>query len=491
MTYSFDSRRRFVLRAALAVAGGYATRGFAADTARGFTRGATLPASDAVIDDLEKRSFNFFWETTNPVNGLVCDRWPTRSSSSIAAVGFGLTAYPIGVERGYVTRSQAAERVLRTARFFHAAPQGPQVAGVTGYKGFFYHFLDMSTGTRASGCELSTIDSALLLAGMLFCRGYFDRSNAAESEIRRLIDAIEARVEWTWMQPRAPAICHGWIPESAYLRADWTGYCEAMLVYILALGSPSHPVAPGAWAAWCSTYDRGWGIVGGQEYLTYPPLFVHQYSHTWIDFRGIRDPYMRGKGLDYFENSRRATYAQRAYGRANPRQWKGYDGNTWGMSACDGPAKVVIRQAGGNLSFGAYEARGVGTQYTSDDGTIAPSAAAASIAFAPEIAVPTLKNMIRTYGEHIYGQYGFLDAFNLSFDYDVPLKYGRRVPGFGWVDVDYLGIDQGPIIAMIENHRSELVWGTMREHPTIRRGLQRAGFTGGWLETATARARQA
>jgi hypothetical protein len=467
----------------MAFAAGYSARGFAADLA--------LPAPDQVIADLEKRTFDFFWETTNPANGLVCDRWPGTVFASIAAVGFGLTAYPIGVERGYVTRAQAAERVLTTVRFLWDAPQGPQATGTAGYKGFFYHFLDMRTGTRIASRELSTVDTALLIAGTLFCRTYFDRSNAVEREIRELIDKIEARVDWTWAQPRAPAICHGWLPESGYLPGDWAGYCEAMLVYILALGSPTHPVGPGAWAAWCSTYDKLWGTLYGQEHLTFWCLFGHQYSHTWIDFRGIRDPYMHRKDLDYFENSRRAVYAQRAYARLNPKRWKGYGENIWGMTGSDGPADVLIKQAGGNLNFNAYAARGIGIAFSLDDGTIAPTAAIASIAFAPEIALPTVQQIFKTYGELIYAKYGFLDAFNPSFDYDVPLLYGRRVPGFGWVDVDYLGSNLGPSIAMIENHRSDLVWSTMRRHPTIRRGLHRAGFSGGWLDKPAARTRQA
>lgn len=466
-------------------------RGFAICPQRIIPPPVRLPAPQELIDDLERRTFLFFWETTNPINGLVCDRWPDTVFASIAAVGFGLTAYPIGVEQGYVSRRQAAERVLATVRFFRQAPQGPDATGTAGYKGFFYHFLDMRKGTRIPGIELSTVDTALLLAGMLCCRVYFDRDNAMESEIRCLVDELEAGVDWNWAQPRPPAVCHGWWPESGHIQRDWTGYCEAMLVYILALGSPTHPVEPQAWASWCSTYDKAWGTVYGYEYLTYPPLFVHQYSHTWVDFRGIRDPYMRSKDLDYFENSRRAVYAQRAYAQANPKRWKGYSENIWGMTGSDGPADVVIPQADGNLSFHAYAARGVGIEYSLDDGTISPTAPAASIAFAPEIAVPTLKQMIKVYGKYIYSQYGFLDAFNPSFDYDKPLLHGRRVPGFGWVDIDYLGTNLGPTLAMIENYRSEFVWRLMHRHPTIRRGLQRAGFTGGWLDKTASDRHQA
>jgi hypothetical protein len=503
MTSTVNNRRRLVVSSALAFAAGCTARGMEGHSAPARPTSVTRLSPRELLDDVERRTFNFFWDTTNPANGLVCDRWPTQEFASIGAVGFGLTAYPIGVERGYVTRAQAAARVLTTARFFRNAPQGPQATGTAGYKGFFYRFLNMQTGTRIlrpwtdaqTGTkiyefELSTMDTALLMGGMLFCRAYFDRPNTVETEIRRLIDEIEARIDWNWAQPRAPAICHGWHPETGFIQRDWLGYCEAMIVYILALGSPTHAVPSEAWSKWCSTYDASWGTVFGQEYLTFPPLFVHQYTHTWIDFRGIRDAYMRRKDLDYFDNSRRATYAQRAYTIANPMGWKGYGENVWGMTGCDGPANVVVEDAGRKLRFRAYSARGVGTLYTDDDGTIAPPATASSIAFAPEIVLPALQQMANAYGDTIYGQYGFLDAFNLSFDYDKPLHFGRRAPGFGWVDIDYLGIDQGSTLAMIANHRSDLVWRTMRGHPTIRRGLERAGFIGGWLDKPAVRPRQ-
>ena len=478
MTGFNATRRRLLLGSLLPLASGCfgsRARDFAPLPER---RALALPV---LFDDLERRTFDFFWETTPAANGLVPDRYPTPPFSSIAAVGFGLTAYPIGVERGYITRAQAAERVLATARFCRNAPQGPAASGVTGYKGFFYHFLDMRTGTRHRDTELSSVDTALLMGGMLFCRSYFDRDNAPEAEIRRLIDEIYARIDWPWMQERGPSICHGWSPESGFIPYDWKGYNEAMIVYILALGSPTHAVAPDAWAAWTSTYRRTWGPLFGPEHLTFTPLFGHQYSHVWIDYRGILDPYMRRQGIDYFENSRRATYSQRAYAIANPMRWKGYGEDVWGLTACDGPTEIELPYLGEKRRFHNYTARGVGLDHVNDDGTLAPTAAASSLPFAPEIVIPAVEAMHRRYGEHIYAKYGFLDAFNTSFDYDVPLQRGRRIPGFGWVDNDYLGIDQGPIVAMIENYRSDLVWRTMRGNPHIRRGLERAGFTGGWL----------
>ncbi|MEO5932623.1 MAG: glucoamylase family protein [Duganella sp.] len=442
-------------------------------------RDAALPP---MFDDLQRRTFDFFWDTANPSNGLVPDRYPTPSFSSVAAVGFGLTAYPIGVERGYITRQQARDRVLATLRFFRNAPQGDaQGTSTSGHKGFFYHFLDMKTGLRYDKVELSTVDTALFLAGALFCQSYFDGDDSAEKEIRKLAVEIYERVDWTWAQARKPSIALGWHPESGFIGYDWKGYNEAMLVYVLALGSPTHPVQVDAWKAWTSTYANSLEGKGGKEHLAYPSLFIHQYSHVWIDFRGIRDEYMRERGYDYFENSRRATYAQQAYAIANPLRCKGYGTNVWGITASDGPVDKTLDYGGIELPFRTYTARGIGGLKHYDDCTLAPTAAASSLPFAPEIVVPTVLEMKKRYGDWIYGRYGFLDAFNPSFDYDIPVSHGRTIKGKGWVDNDYLGIDQGPIIAMTENYRSDLVWRVMRNHPVIRLGLERAGFTGGWL----------
>ncbi|HVO88182.1 MAG TPA: glucoamylase family protein [Casimicrobiaceae bacterium] len=439
------------------------------------------PIVDPFLIDLEERTFRFFWDTANPKNGLIPDRYPTPSYASIAAVGFALTAYPVGVERGYVTREQARQRVLRTLRFLYNGPQGPHATGMTGYKGFYYHFLDMKTGVRFEGSELSTVDTAILLAGALFCQTYFDGSNAEETEIRHLVDEIYRRVDWHWAQPRAPAISHGWTPEDGYLEYDWRGYNEAMLVYLLALGSPTHPVGPEAWTEWTSTYDSNWHTLFGQQFLTFSPLFGHQYTHVWLDFRKIQDAYMRRQGIDYFENSRRAIYAQQAYAIANPLKCKDYGATIWGITASDGPAEVEMDIAGGKRKYRAYSARGIGGASAHDDCTLAPTATVASIPFAPELAIAAVLDMNRRFGQHIYSTYGFLDAFNPSFDYDVPLQHGQCLTGFGWVDNDYLGIDQGAIFAMIENYRSEMIWRVMHRNSYVRRGLERAGFSGGWL----------
>jgi len=438
---------------------------------------------DSVLADLHERAFRFFWETANPNNGLVPDRYPTPSFASIAAVGYALTAYPVGVEHAYITREAARERVLTTLRFLYAAPQGPQTRGTAGYKGFFYHFLDLNTGERFGNVELSPADTALFLAGALFCQSYFNRKNTEEVEIRALVNALYSRVDWRWMQPRAPAIVVGWKPESGFIADDYHGYSEVMIMYLLALGSPSFAVGPEAWGEWTSTYERTWGHYFGQTYLHFPPLFGHQFTHVWVDFRNIQDDYMRAHGIDYFENSRRATYAQRAYAIDNPLGCKDYGESVWGITASDGPANVTVQQR----VYRSYAARGIGGASAYDDCTLAPTAVAGSIPFAPEITIPTLLQMHRRYGQRIYSRYGFLDSFNPSFDYDLPLRHGRRIPGFGWVDNDYLGVDQGPILAMLENYHTELIWRVMRKNPYLRRGLERAGFSGGWLADAQRR----
>jgi hypothetical protein len=258
---------------------------------------------------------------------------------------------------------------------------------------------------------------------------------------------------------------------------------EAMLLYVLALGSPTHPVVPEAWSAWASTYQ--WGTYYGQEHVGFAPLFGHQYSQLFIDFRGIFDPYMRAKGIDYFENARRATLAQRAYAAHNPGGWAGYSADVWGLTASDGPVDADYVIGGRSRHFMTYAARGADFTEVRDDGTLAPTAAGGSIPFAPEITIPALREMRRRYGDLLFQEYGFIDAFNPTLtDSTLRVQTGRIVPGVGWFDVDYLGIDQGPILLQAENHRSGLIWRLMRKSPYIVRGLKRAGFTGGWLDAA-------
>jgi hypothetical protein len=437
-------------------------------------------SEEGFLDELQERTFRFFWETTDSATGLAPDRWPTRTFASVSATGFALTAYPIGVERGWVTREDAAERTHRTLEFLWSAPQDSASAASCGVRGFFYHFLEFDTGARFGTVELSTVDTALFLAGALFCREYFDGAGPVERELRAYADSLYARVDWRWASVRPPSIGHGWSPERGHLPYDWRGYNEAMLLYVLALGSPTHPVEPAAWDEWTSAYR--WGEFFGQEHFGFGPLFGHQYTHVWVDFRGIRDAAGRKRGLDYFENSRRAVLAQRAYAIENPAGWRGYGERLWGLTACDGPVAGKFELDGKTREFHTYWARGASFPGVQDDGTVAPTAAAASIAFAPEVVGPVLLAIREDWGEWIWGEYGFLDSLNPSFLWEVPVQHGAVVPGVGWFDSDYLGIDQGPILAMIENHRTGLVWSTMRRSPGIRAGLAAAGFTGGWLD---------
>jgi hypothetical protein len=434
---------------------------------------------DPFIPELEERTFRWFWDVTNPENGLVPDRWPDPPFASIAAVGFGLSAYPVGVERAWITRAEASERTLNTLRFFWNAPQGEAATGLTGHRGFFYHFVDMESGIRFRDVELSTIDTALLIAGVLAAAEYFDADDAAEGEIRELADSLYRRVEWDWMQLPSGLVSMGWKPDQGRFTFGYEGYDEAMILYLLALGSPTHPIEARAWSAFTSTYD--WADYYGQQHVNFAPLFGHQYSHIWVDFRGIQDEYMRGRGIDYFENSRRASLSQRAYAIDNPHGWDDYGADVWGLTASDGPVNAKLLVDGVERQFHTYWARGAAAGDVRDDGTLAPTAVGGAIPFVPEQAVQALKAMRDRYGQHVYGEYGFLDALNPSLDDPVDVSAGAIVPGVGWFDDQYLGIDQGPIVLMIENYRSGLIWELMRDNPYIVRGLCRAGFSGGWI----------
>lgn len=429
------------------------------------------PQQAAFLDQLERDTFGFFWETT-PSSGLTPDRVPGSGASSVAAIGFALTAYLVGAERGYVSRSAAAERTLATLRTLWRAPQGPSARGVAGYRGLFYHFVDGREGLRLDQSELSTIDTALLMAGVLSAQVYFDRDDAPERAIRHLADQLYRRVDWSWASSarHAPLLTMGWSPESGFIDVEWRGYNEAMILYLLAMGSPTHPIAPKAWEEWTRTYV--WDTDHGAPHLAFGPLFGHQYSHIWVDFRGIQDPFMRSRGSDYFESSTRATYANRDYCITNPGRWVGYGELVWGLTASDGPADEA--------PFHGYWARGAGPDASTDDGTLAPTAVGGSVPFAPEITIPTLVNLRDRFGDRLYGKHGFKDAFNLSY----PKASG--VPP-GWFDDQYLAIDQGPILLMVENYRTGFVWDLMKRSPYVTSGLIRAGFGGGWIAAPTAR----
>ena len=427
---------------------------------------ATPLSDDAMLDGLQRAAFDYFLQNTSPHNGLVADTTRAGSPSSIAVVGFALSAYPVAVERGWIERADAVQRTLQVLRFFaHSDQTGSPDA--TGYRGFYFHFLDMHTVARAWQSELSLIDTALLLAGMLTAAAYFTAATPAEVELRGLADALYRRVDWRWAQRDGLAVVHGWKPECGFLNYGWEGYSEALLLYVLGLGSPTHPLTEASFQAWTVTYQ--WENLYGQDFLYAGPLFIHQFSHAWIDFRGIQDRFMREKGCDYFENSRRATYVQREYAIRNPRGFIGYGKDRWGLSAGDGPSVEPRLIAGRRQAFYGYAARGA--PYGPDDGTIAGSSSLASLVFAPEIVLPALRKL---YSRGVAGEGRAVRAsgFNATV-----LEPGSD----GWISEGEFGLDQGMIVLMIENFRSGLLWRLSRSCTYIQAGLRRAGFRGGWL----------
>jgi hypothetical protein len=414
---------------------------------------------------LQERTFGYFTREINPDTGLVNDSTRPESPASIAGSGFAFACYAVAADHGIIPRAEAAARVAHGLRVLWDAEQSdhPDAAGS---HGFFYHFLDARTGRRVWSSELSTVDSAILFAGALAAAGYFDGPSDDERAIRDLADALYRRADWRWMTPRN-AIVHGWKPERGFLRFDWRGYNEALFVYILALGSPTFAPDKSVYESWISTYK--WRSLLGHEFLYAGPLFTHQLSHVWIDFRGIQYDYMRAKRIDCFENSRRATLVQREYARRNPHRFRGYCADSWGISASDGPGPFADAIRRGNRRFYGYRARGV--PFGPDDGTLAPWALVASLPFAPELVVPAMRHLDTTYPE-LTGRYGYESSFNPTYDGNSPA---------GWVCEWHYAIDQGPVVLMVENYLSGLIWRALRESPYIRDGLRRAGFRGGWL----------
>jgi len=422
--------------------------------------------SEQTLDQLQRAAFGYFLEAVNPANGLIADNSRENSPVSIGVVGFALSAYPVAVERGWMPRAAAVERSLATLRFFHDSDQSGSPEA-TGFKGFYYHFLDMRTGARVWRSELSMVDSALLIAGALTARAYFTANTAEEIQLRELADVLYRRVDWRWAQNGGTTINHGWKPESGFLHYGWDGYNEAIVLYALALGSPAHPIDGDCYEAWTVTYQ--WENLYGYDFLYAGPLFVHQFSHAWIDFRGIQDRFMREKRCDYFENSRRATEVQREYARRNPHGFAGYDEDCWGLTACDGPSHQLPALANERRRLFGYAARGV--PYGPDDGTLAGWAPLASLPFAPETALCAAGSMLRRYPEMLSAQ-RYASSFN-------PTLAGAD--GGAWVSAGHFGLDQGILVMMIENHRTQLVWRLMRDCPYVGTGLRRAGFRGGWL----------
>lgn len=433
-----------------------------------------VPSADSdahLLATLQRRAFAYFLHETNPENGLVADTTAPGAPSSIAAVGLALTALPVAVERGLMSRRDAVTRTLATLRFLHASPQGPD-ANATGHHGFYYHFLDMRTGARAWNCELSTVDSALLLAGVLVAAEYFVAGHNKECEIRALAELLYARVNWRWALNGGLTLTHGWTPERGFLPWRWEGYDEALLLYVLALGSRTHAISAESYTAWASTYE--WRSIYGIPQLYAGPLFTHQLSHLWIDFRQITDEFMREHASDYFENSRRATIVHHEYAIRNPGGYRGYGDGGWGITASEGPGDVERVVDGVRRRFFGYVARGVPDG--PDDGTISPWAVISSLPFAPELVIPAMAHMER-HGLGKEHPYGFWRSYNPTFP-------GARRGASGWASRYHCGLNQGPIVAMIENFRTDLIWSLLRGSTPIARGLRAAGFAGGWL-TAT------
>jgi hypothetical protein len=405
---------------------------------------------EAMLGDLQRDAFDYFLYETNPANGLVRDKTEEGAPASIAAVGFALAAYPVGVERGFITRAAAAERTLTTLRFFWTSPQGP-APDATGYRGFYYHFLDMETGRRVWNCELSTIDTTFLLAGALAAAAYFDADSEAEREIRALADALYRRTDWQWAQDGGATVTHGWKPESGFLTGRWDHYCELMVLYLLAIGSPTHAIPSESWHAW----RRPVTTFAGQSYIGGPdPLFVHQYSHAWVDFRGWRE--REPPHTDWWQNSVTATRVHKAFCLRLAREFPGYSENVWGITASD--------------SRKGYVAWGGPPRHQAIDGSVVPCAAAGSLMLAPEITVPAIREMRRRFGDRIYGRYGFADAFH---------------PTDGWVNPDVIGIDLGITLLSAENLRTGRVWRWFMRNAEIPSAMARAGLTRGSVQGAS------
>ena len=417
---------------------------------------------EMMLDSLQAYTFKFFENEHDIEKGIVKDRAASWAPASIASTGFGLASFAIGAERNYISRTEAARITLNIMRFFANSVQSADT-NATGYKGFYYHFLRLNDGRRTWKCELSSIDTGLLMMGVIFARNYYDLDNAVEDEIRALAGLLLGRMDWSFLMHGsegrfAHTISMGWTPEHGLHDFGWAGYNEGLFLYVLAAGTGLEN-ADKSYMHWLKSYK--WQTpYEGFSHVAFPPLFGHQFSQAFIDYRGIADAYMKEKGIDYFENSRRATYVQQLYAIQNPKGWKGYDAKTWGVTASDGPGDQYNFD---DKKFLSYAGRGTsGPDYNYfDDGTIAPYGAASSLPFAPEIVFPTLRNFLTAYGNQIWGKYGFYDAFN---------------PTANWVDNDFIGIDQGPMLIMIENFRTGLVWNNVMKDPIIQKGLNKLGF---------------
>ncbi len=431
-----------VVLATLVAPGGCASRAPSQTAdARIQTGGPTLAAEDeALLEDLSKRSFMFFWEQANPTTGIVRDRSRTdgspvegraRDVGSIAAVGFGLSGMCIAAERQWVPRDQVVARTRTTLRYV--------ADELTHERGWYYHFINLDTGAREWNSELSSMDTALLLAGVLTVRQCF----AADREIPGLAETIYRRVDFQWMLAGDPLLLsHGWTPESGFLKSRWDHYAELMVLYLLGIGSPTHPIPGESWRAWrrpLITVDQ-YSYIGGP-----PPLFVHQFAHAWVDFRGWRE--REPPHTDWFENSVIATRAHKAFVVTLSSEFPGYTENIWGLTSSD--------------SRKGYVAWGGPPRHDRIDGSVVPSAAAGSLMFTPDITVPVMREMHQRFGDRIYGRYGFADAFH---------------PTDGWVNPDVIGIDVGITLLSAENLRTGRLWTWFMQNAEIPAAMQRAGL---------------
>jgi hypothetical protein len=392
---------------------------------------ALPPEDDLFLDEVEQTAFHFFWEQAGPQTGLVKDRCNVRGEdktevASIAATGFGLTALCIGEKRGWVSPYEARERVLTTLRFLWRK--------LTNHRGFFFHYADVNTGARLWDSEVSSIDTAILLCGVLTCRQHF-----MHEEVRRLALDIFNRVEWDWLAEDTPLLSLGWMPEVGFLPYRWRDYSELMMMYLLGMGASRYPLKADTWTAWRRlTFDYD-----GLRYIgSFAPLFVHQYSQAWFDFRGKRDQY-----ANYFQNSTAATEAHRLFCIGLRKQFPDYNDDLWGITASDSRKGYVVW--GGPPAIGPI------------DGTVVPSAAGGSLAFLPHDTLRVLRNIRVLYGDQTWSKYGFVNAFN---------------PLTKWFDPDVIGIDTGITMLMAENLRTGFVWDTFMKNPEARRGMELAGF---------------
>jgi hypothetical protein len=424
-----------------------------------------------ILQRLQRETFDYFIDEKNCNNGLIADKTEVGCPSSIAVIGLSINVYIIGVERGYISREEARRRILQTLRFLHSSQQGPE-PDATGYRGFYYHFLNIQTGKRMWECELSTIDTAILIAGILTARHYFTLNNEEEEELRLLGDMLYERVDWDWARNGGATLTHGWTPETGFYNHRWNnGYSEAHILYILALGSPTHPISEAGYQEWLSSFE--WKKVYDIGYIYAGPLFIHQMSQLWLDFRGIYDSSNTKHGIDYFENSCKAVRVHYQYALKNPMGFGRYGKYVWGLTASDGPGPASYTVKGVQRTFYDYIARGAPDG--PDDGTISPWVCVTSLPFAPDLVLRAVRFVMGM----IFLLFGKNKGFQASFNATFP-KRGNNP--FGWLSPWQFGLNNGPVVIMIENYQSGHTWKIFKECPHIITGLRKAGFKGGWLE---------